>query len=52
MSDQQKESVINKAAIAAILGLLSWNIYTTQQLTVNLAVLTEKVSQIEKIIGK
>lgn len=51
MSEQQKDSYINKAAIAVTISLLSWNIYTTQQLTVNLAVLTEKVSQIEKIIA-
>lgn len=51
MSEQQKDSYINKAAIAVTISLLSWNIYTTQQLTVNLAVLTEKVSQIEKVIS-
>jgi hypothetical protein len=47
MSEEQKESGINKLLAGAILSLLSWNIYTTQQLSINMAVLTEKVESLE-----
>ncbi len=38
----------NKLMIAAVIGLLSWNLYTTQQLTVDIAVLQEKIEQLEE----
>jgi hypothetical protein len=38
----------NKIMIAAVIGLLSWNLYTTQQLTVDIAVLQEKIEQLEE----
>lgn len=50
MSNQAKENWMNKGMQAAILGLLTWNIYTTHQLSISMAVLNEKVSQIEKLI--
>lgn len=51
MSDQMKDDLLNKIMIGAVIGLLSWNIYTTQQLTIDVAVLTEKINQLEKKIG-
>lgn len=50
MSDQQKEDLLNKFMVGAIIGLLSWNIYTTQELTIDVAVLTEKIIQLEEKI--
>lgn len=50
MSDQQKENLMNKALASAIIGLLTWNIYTTQALTISMAVLSEKVARIEEIV--
>lgn len=50
MSEAQKETMMNKASIAAIIALLSWNIFTTHQLSISLAVVSEKVSQIEKLM--
>jgi len=38
----------NKLMIAAVIGLLSWNLITTQRLAVEVAVLTEKMSRIEE----
>lgn len=52
MSQQEKESWVNKGMQAAILGLLTWNIFTTHQLSISMAVLNEKVAQIEKLVGK
>lgn len=42
------DDVWNKVMIAAVIGLLSWNLYTTQQLTVDIAVLQEKIEQLEE----
>jgi hypothetical protein len=47
MSQQQKDDMMNKLLTGAIIGLLSWNIYTTHQLSIDVAVLTEKITQIE-----
>lgn len=52
MSDQQKENLMNKALASAIIGLLTWNIYTTQALTISMAVLSEKVARIEEIVKR
>jgi hypothetical protein len=40
----------NKVMIAAVIGLLSWNLMTTQQLAVDVAVLTEKIGRIEETL--
>ncbi len=40
----------NKVLIAAVIGLLSWNLMTTQQLAVDVAVLTEKIGRIEETL--
>lgn len=51
MSEQQKDDLLNKLMVAVVISLLSWNIYTTQQLTIDVAVLTEKIEQLEKKIN-
>lgn len=51
MSDQQKDDLLNKLLGAVVISLLSWNIYTTQQLTIDVAVLTEKIEQLEDKIN-
>jgi hypothetical protein len=50
MSTQDKDNWMNRGMQGAILALLAWNIYTTHELTINMAVLNEKVSQIEKLV--
>lgn len=40
--------LLNKLMVAAVIGLLTWNIYTTQQLTIDIAVLKEKIEQLER----
>jgi hypothetical protein len=50
MSREQKETLMGRASVAAIIGLLTWNIYTTHQLSISLAVLSEKVERIEEIV--
>ena len=47
MSDIEKEININMILAGCIIGLLSWNIWTTQQLSIDVAVLTEKVESLE-----
>lgn len=42
-----QEDLINKLMVAAVIALLGWNIYTTQELTIKVAVLTEKMERIE-----
>lgn len=42
------ENILNKGMTAAVLGLLTWNIMTTQDLTVKVAVLTEKIERLEE----
>lgn len=48
MTDEVKDDVINKLMAGAVIGLLTWNIYTTQQLTIDIAVLQEKIEQLEE----
>ena len=43
-----KDDLINKLMVGAVIGLLTWNIYTTQQLTIDIAVLQEKIEQLEE----
>lgn len=47
MSDIEKAIDVNLILAACIIGLLSWNIWTTQQLSIDVAVLTEKVESLE-----
>jgi hypothetical protein len=51
MSQQEKENWINKALQIAMVGLLSWNVITTHQLSVSMAVLKEKVDRIETVLS-
>lgn len=48
MSEAMKDDLINKLMVGAVIGLLTWNIYTTQQLTIDIAVLQEKIEQLEE----
>ena len=52
MTQQTKDELTNKLITAAVLGLLSWNIWTTHQLSITVAVLAEKVDQIERVVVK
>ena len=47
-----QDDMINKLMVAAVIGLLTWNIYTTQELTIKVAVLTEKMERIEQELLK
>ncbi len=46
-----RDDLINKMMVGAVIGLLGWNIYTTQQLTIDIAVLQEKIEQLEDKIN-
>lgn len=52
MTDIIKENLLNKSMAMAVIGLLTWNIYTTQQLTIDVAVLTEKIERLEMELSK
>jgi hypothetical protein len=52
MAEETKENLLNKGMWMALVGLLSWNIYTTQQLTIDVAVLTEKIERLEEELSK
>lgn len=41
---------LNKIFMAIIVSLLSWNVYTTHQLSINLAVLGNKVENLEETV--
>jgi hypothetical protein len=43
-----KDSNLNKVLTGAIIGLLSWNIFTTHKLAIQVAVLVNKVDRIER----
>lgn len=47
MSEVEKEININMVLAGCIIALLSWNIWTTQQLSIDVAVLAEKVESLE-----
>ena len=51
-SKHNQDDMINKLMVAAVIGLLGWNIYTTQELTIKVAVLTEKMERIEMELVK
>lgn len=48
MSDYAKEYALNKILAGCIIGLLSWNVYTTNQLSIEVAVLASKVEALEE----
>ena len=48
MSEEQKEAGLNKLLAGATIALLSWNIWTTHSLAIDVAVPTEKVIYIEE----
>ena len=48
MTAQQKEEGLNKILFGAVIALLSWNIYTTHTLAVDVAVISIKVERIEE----
>ena len=52
MSDELKQEGMNKLLAGAIIALLSWNIWTTHSLAIDVAVLTEKVTMIEQRIAE
>lgn len=41
---------LNKIFMAIIVSLLSWNVYTTHRLSIDLAVLGNKVENLEEVI--
>lgn len=43
-----KNDMTNKLLTGAIIGLLSWNLFTTHKLSIDVAVLVTKVEQIEE----
>lgn len=49
---QSQDDIINKLMVGAVIGLLTWNIYTTQELTIKVAVLAEKMERIEQELLK
>ncbi len=48
MPAEMKDDLINKLMVGAVIGLLAWNLYTTQQLTIDIAVLKTKIEQLEE----
>lgn len=48
MPEALKDDLINKLMVGAVIGLLAWNLYTTQQLTIDIAVLKTKIEQLEE----
>ena len=51
MSDVEKIVDVNVILAACIIGLLSWNIWTTQQLSIDVAVLAEKVDIVSNVVS-
>jgi hypothetical protein len=48
----KKETLtLERFALAAVVGLLSWNVYTTNQLTISQAVLTSQLTSIREELG-
>jgi len=48
MPEPLKDDLLNKLMVGAVIGLLAWNLYTTQQLTIDVAILTEKIIRLER----
>lgn len=51
VSMNKDDNLISKIISAAVIGLLSWNTYTTQNLSVSVAVLETRVSSLQEIIS-
>ena len=52
MTKEAKEDLTSKVITAAMIGLLSWNIWTTHQLSITVAVIAEQISNIQKELDK
>lgn len=50
MTEAIKDDLVNRIMVGSVIGLLAWNIFTTQKLTVDVAVLTEKIIQLERAL--
>lgn len=48
--EKRVDDLTNKLITAATVGLLSWNIWTTHQLSITVAVLAEKIASVERIV--
>lgn len=46
-----EDSLLNKLISFAVIGLLSWNVWTTQQLSVSVAVLETQVEGIQNSVS-
>lgn len=46
-----EDSLLNKLISFAVIGLLSWNVWTTQQLSVSVAVLETQVEGIQSSVS-
>ena len=51
VSTNKDDNLLSKIISAAVIGLLSWNTYTTQNLSVSVAVLETRVSSLQEIIS-
>jgi hypothetical protein len=51
VSMNKDDNLISKIISAAVIGLLSWNTYTTQNLSVSVAVLETRVSSLQETIS-
>ena len=51
VSMNKDDNLLSKIISAAVIGLLSWNTYTTQNLSVSVAVLETRVSSLQEIIS-
>jgi hypothetical protein len=47
MTQDMREGTLNKALAGCIIALLTWNVYTTSKLSIDVAVLSEKVGALE-----
>lgn len=47
MSVEQDSNLIDRFLTAAVIGLIGWNLYTTQQLSIQVARLEEKMNIVE-----
>jgi len=51
VSTNKDDNLLSKIISAAVIGLLSWNTYTTQNLSVSVAVLETRVSSLQETIS-
>ena len=51
VSMNKDDNLLSKIISAAVIGLLSWNTYTTHNLSVSVAVLETRVSSLQEIIS-